>query len=141
MSTILYLHCITHEPHIGSGEVGSHLGHLEKVRKVIATRDEIVELWERSRELDLFEPDSGDSYVNNMGRFLVQHPHCALAIFDEYGVEYPIVEPPKLDDPTLIVLQWVATIPEPHHHDHIVTSMPRDIIETAQKALKNREKK
>lgn len=140
MSTILYLHCITHEPHIGSGEVGSHLGHLEKIRNVISTRDEIVELWARAKSLDLFEPDSGDSYVNNMGRFLVAHPHCDLAIFDEYGEEYPIVKPKELDDPTLIVLRHVAGIPDPEYHSHITTMMPKEIIDTAKRALKNREK-
>lgn len=89
MSTYLYLKCLEHDPPICSdGEVGQHLYDLPRIRREIVSRDLLVTLARSEIE---FSYDH--HFTSNAARFFTQHPDCRLRIFDEYGVEHPIVEP------------------------------------------------
>lgn len=86
MSTTMYLRCVTHDPYISSDEVGHNTSYLPEIRKGLRERTATIEgmkaagldVW----DLDLLQPAS------NQLRFMLQHPHCELEIWDEYGRQY-----------------------------------------------------
>ena len=90
MSTWLYLECIDHDPPLrADGESGQHLSDLVDIRKDIANRNKMVELYNETE----FEWPTHHFRLNTV-RFLAKHPKCHLTIRDEYGREHLIVEVP-----------------------------------------------
>jgi hypothetical protein len=74
-------------PLVADEESGQHLYDLPQIRADIADRDALVALV-AAEDLGVYGVDFG-YFRNHTVRFLVQHPRCRLAIFDEYGHEHP----------------------------------------------------
>lgn len=95
MSTYLYLQCLDHTPPLqAEDESGQHLYDLPAIRKDIARRVTLV---------DLYEDDAsgwnargayfrGAYFRGNTVRFLAAHPACRIGIVDEYGKSYSTEE-------------------------------------------------
>lgn len=92
MSTSIYIHCVDHEPHLSSGEVGTRLSELDRIRDDIKNKEYLIQRYE-----DDFGYGLSDERLRTT-RFLVSHQNCTLAIFDEYGVEHPIEKPEEVSD-------------------------------------------
>lgn len=92
MSTTMYMRCESHDPPIQSDEVGHNQSALPDIRKAIRDRDEFLEGLEKAG-LDLWDVDfGGDSYARARAWFVVQHPHCDISVWDEYGREYAMLD-------------------------------------------------
>ena len=90
MSNYLYLECVAHDPPLRADcESGQHLYDLPQIRADFRNRDTIV----AAMELDM-EPDSACHFRRSTARFLQAHPHCPLAIVDEYGRRHPTTGEP-----------------------------------------------
>lgn len=90
MSNYLYLVCNDHDPVIDSywiGEVGQHLNDIVQVRKDIARRDKLVELYQED------DITFDNTWTRTAAMFFTQHPKCRITIRDETGTVYPAVEP------------------------------------------------
>lgn len=86
VSTVIYLHCVSHDPHIQSGEVGRWTTDIPQIRADIKNRGHIV-----SNMKALIADDGWPEYEGRRGAmywFLYAHPNCDLEIWDEYGQQY-----------------------------------------------------
>ncbi len=86
MSTYIHLQCVSHDPPLAAdGESGQHLYDLPQLREDIAHRVVLV----AAARLDVW-PD--EYFRRNTVAFLVRHESCEIEIWDEYGVQHPLVE-------------------------------------------------
>lgn len=93
MSTYLYLECVAHNPPLRADcESGQHLYDLPQIRADIRNRATIL------TELGM-EPDPACHFRRSTARFLQDHPHCPLAIVDEYGERHPTTGEPITAQP------------------------------------------
>src|SRR5699024_9398687 len=94
MSTNIYLQCDNHNPPIRStSEVGQHLTDLKEIRNDLAHRDTIT----KAVELDYWPEEGIYHFRTATARFLRDHPHCTISIWDQYGKQHPLEEP-ETDD-------------------------------------------
>lgn len=91
MSTYLYVTCLDHDPPlIAEEESGQHTYDLPEIRRDIADRTYLVDVYMNSINLDL------GYWRNHTVKFLAQHQKCRIGIQDEYGRDYPLSdEEPK----------------------------------------------
>ena len=90
MSTNIYLQCDNHNPPIRStSEVGQHLTDLQQIRNDLAHRDTIT----KAIELDYWPEEGIYHFRTATARFLRDHPHCTISIWDQYGNQHPLEEP------------------------------------------------
>lgn len=84
MSTYLYLECLDHDPPLrAEAESGQHLYDLPQIRRDIANRDKITELY-MAGDFD------ASFFRNSTARFLAQHRDCRMRILDEFGDEHAL---------------------------------------------------
>lgn len=96
MSTYLYVWCICHNPPIRSdNESGQHLYDLPQIREDYANRQVITD---GVLHRDVWPQDTY-GYRSNTARFFAAHPDCVLSLRDEYGRQYPWVDPEKARPP------------------------------------------
>jgi len=99
VSTDLYLECHSHNPVLKDGyEVGHNLdGDLDKLRGWLAARPRLVKLVADLNEFGIERYAEGHDSFNHALTFILEHPHCKIAIRDEYGVEHPLQPEPEAD--------------------------------------------
>jgi len=86
MSTIIYLHCVSHEPRISSDEVGRNTSYLPAIRAALRERElRVASLNALVDMCDVWPQD-----VPHINWFLRAHPKCELEIWNEYGEQYPL---------------------------------------------------
>lgn len=90
MSTNIYLQCDNHNPPIQStSEVGQHLTDLQQIRNDLTHRDTIT----KAIELDYWPQEGYSHFRTATARFLRDHPHCTISIWDQNGKQHPLEEP------------------------------------------------
>lgn len=97
MSTWLYLECHSHTPPLrAEQESGQHLYDLPQLRATLKmSHDELkilLENYKYDSYADTWDVNHG-YFFGNTARFLVEHPHCEIQIWDELGVEHPTTDP------------------------------------------------
>lgn len=84
MSTYMHLRCDAHDPPLFSEDVGQHHWDLPTIRQFIDNREALAR-----EDMPLYDGTPRAHFDANARCFFKEHPHCPIAIEDEYGEEHP----------------------------------------------------